>query len=41
MAYPRAYHNSVTLPTGEVIAIGGNTSGELFSDNGAVYDAEI
>jgi hypothetical protein len=41
MAFARAYHNSVTLPTGEVIAIGGNTSGELFSDNGAVYDAEI
>ena len=38
---PRAFHNSVTLPTGEVIVIGGNTTGEPFSDNGAVYAAEI
>jgi len=41
MAYRRAFHNSVTLPTGEVIVVGGNNSGELFSDTGAVFAAEI
>ena len=41
MAYPRAFLNTVTLPTGEVIAIGGNTSGQSFSDDGSVYAAEI
>ncbi len=41
MSSPRALHNSITLPTGEVLTIGGNTSGELFSDNGAVFAAEI
>jgi len=41
MASPRAFQNTVTLPTGELITVGGNTSGELFSDNGAVFAAEI
>jgi YVTN family beta-propeller protein len=41
MASPRAFHNSVVLPTGEVIVVGGNTSGEIFSDNGAVLTSEI
>jgi hypothetical protein len=41
MAFRRALQNSVTLPTGEVIVLGGNNTGELFSDNGSVYAAEI
>jgi YVTN family beta-propeller protein len=41
MASPRAFQNAVVLPTGEVIAVGGNTSGILFSDSGAVLPAEI
>jgi YVTN family beta-propeller protein len=41
MAYRRAYQNAVTLPTGEILVIGGNNTGELFSDNGSVYAAEI
>ena len=41
MVHPRKFHNLITLPTGEVLAIGGNTSGEGFSDNGTVYETEI
>ncbi len=41
MNFPRAFQNSVTLPTGEVLVIGGNTSGEQLSDNGSVYPSEI
>src|SRR5262249_18920271 len=41
MAYRRAYQNAVTLPTGEILVVGGNNTGELFSDNGPVYAAEI
>ncbi|HEU4428402.1 MAG TPA: PA14 domain-containing protein, partial [Myxococcota bacterium] len=41
MASPRALQNTVMLPTGEALVVGGNTSGELFSDNGAVYAAEL
>ena len=37
----RTFANLVTLPTGEVLAIGGNTSGQAFSDNGTIYEAEI
>ncbi len=37
----RTFANLVTLPNGEVIAIGGNTSGQGFSDVGTVYEAEI
>ncbi len=40
MNFARAFHNSVTLPTGDVLVIGGNTSGEIFSDNGSVFAAE-
>ncbi len=32
MNYPRIYHNQVSLPNGEVMVIGGNTSGKKFSD---------
>ena len=41
MTHPRAYSNAVTLPNGEVIVVGGNTSAFNFTDFGAVYEAEI
>ncbi|MES2664272.1 MAG: LamG-like jellyroll fold domain-containing protein [Pseudomonadota bacterium] len=41
MLSARAFHNLVVLPTGEVLAIGGNTSGTTFSDEGTNYEAEI
>ena len=41
MIKSRKYQNAVPLPNGEVIIVGGNTSGTKFSDNGAVYPAEI
>jgi DNA-binding beta-propeller fold protein YncE len=41
MAFPRAFHNTVTLPTGELLVVGGNTSGAQFTDDNAVLAAEI
>ena len=41
MIHQRKYHNFVLLPTGEVMAIGGNTTGDKFRDNGSVLEAEI
>ncbi len=41
MNFARVFHNLVPLPTGEVLALGGNTSGAGFSDVGTVYEAEI
>ncbi len=41
MNYPRALSNTVTLPNGEVMVIGGNTDGINFSDQYAVYPTEI
>lgn len=41
MNYRRALVNNVLLPTGEVVVIGGMTSVKLFSDNNAIYNAEI
>jgi len=41
MIRPRKFHNAVSLPNGEVIMIGGNTSGTKFSDNGSVFESEI
>jgi len=38
---PRQSADAVTLPTGEVLIIGGNATGQLFSDNGSVYNGEI
>lgn len=37
----RALSNTVTLPNGEILVVGGNTSGKIFSDEGTVYPAEI
>lgn len=41
MNYRRALLNSVLLPTGEVVVIGGMSSVKLFSDNNAILNAEI
>ena len=41
MQYARAFHNVVMLPNGEVLAVGGNTSGTKFSDVGGVTVPEI
>lgn len=34
MTFPRRFQNAIVLPTGEVMIIGGNTSGIKFSDSG-------
>jgi hypothetical protein len=34
MRYPRTHHNTVVLPTGEVLVVGGNNSGKQFTDAG-------
>ncbi len=36
MQYPRIFHNQVILPNGEVMVIGGNTTGEKFSDRNLI-----
>ena len=41
MAVPRRFANGIVLPSGEVVVIGGNTSGQKFSDAGSVLNAEI
>ncbi|OYW76560.1 MAG: hypothetical protein B7Z37_08170 [Verrucomicrobia bacterium 12-59-8] len=41
MANARSFSNSVMLPNGEVMVVGGNTSGQFFSDLGAVFTPEI
>ncbi|MFK8081372.1 MAG: galactose oxidase-like domain-containing protein [Granulosicoccus sp.] len=41
MNYPRKFHQLIPLPTGEVIVVGGNTTGAKFQDNGSVLNAEI
>jgi len=41
MNYPRALSNTVTLPNGEVLVIGGNTNGDGFQDSGSILPAEI
>ncbi len=41
MVFARKFHNSVVLPTGRVLVIGGNTSAQEFSDSGTVYAAEM
>jgi len=38
--FARTLANAVTLPTGKVLLIGGNSTGELFSDVGSVFAAE-
>ncbi len=41
MQFARKFHNGVMLPNGEVLVVGGNTSGIKFSDNGNVLELEI
>jgi len=41
MREPRAFHNSVVLPNGEVLIVGGMTKPLLFSDTGAVMTPEL
>jgi len=41
MRFARQFCNSVILPNGEVIVIGGNTSGLKFNDTGSVLTPEI
>ncbi|MEM7279325.1 MAG: galactose oxidase-like domain-containing protein, partial [Pseudomonadota bacterium] len=41
MRFARKFQNGVMLPNGEVLVVGGNTSGQKFSDNGAVLVPEI
>lgn len=37
----RTLHHSVVLPDGDVVVVGGQTRSELFTDNGAIYAAEL
>ncbi|MFO0688814.1 MAG: NPCBM/NEW2 domain-containing protein [Myxococcota bacterium] len=41
MNYPRALSNSVTLPNGQILVVGGNTVARIFDDTGSVLPAEI
>jgi YVTN family beta-propeller protein len=41
MRHARKFLNGVMLPTGDVLVIGGNTSGEKFSDAGSVLAPEL
>lgn len=41
MKYVRQFANSVILPTGEVMVIGGNSSGLKFNDTGSILSPEI
>ncbi|MFN0119403.1 MAG: NPCBM/NEW2 domain-containing protein, partial [Blastocatellia bacterium] len=41
MASARKFHNAVMLPNGEVLIVGGNTSGIEFNDTGTVLTPEI
>ena len=41
MANPRSFATAVVLPNGEVMVVGGNTSGQFFSDAGTVFTPEV
>ena len=41
MKYARTFHNSVVLPNGQVVLVGGQTRGVAFSNDFAVLPAEI
>jgi hypothetical protein len=41
MSYPRKFHNAVVLPNGEVLVVGGNTTGIDFDDTGSILTPEI
>lgn len=41
MIFPRKFHQFITLPTGEVLTVGGNTTAAKFDDWGSVLEPEI
>ncbi|MEJ8850277.1 PA14 domain-containing protein [Variovorax rhizosphaerae] len=41
MAYARAFHNSVVLPNGQVVVLGGQTVATAFSDSNSVLVPEL
>src|SRR5256886_13862875 len=41
MAFARQFANAVVLPNGQVMVIGGNTSGLKFNDTGSIFTPEI
>ncbi|MBO6574116.1 MAG: DUF1929 domain-containing protein [Rhodothermales bacterium] len=41
MQHPRRFASAVVLPNGEVLVVGGNTTGIKFSDDGTVLPVEI
>jgi large repetitive protein len=41
MAYPRIFANGVVLPNGQVVIIGGQTIGKLFSDDNSILVPEL
>ena len=41
MIRARKFHNGVMLPNGEVLVVGGNTSGRKFNDSGTIYSVEF
>ena len=41
MAHKRKFHQLIPLPTGEVLVVGGNTTGTKFADAGSVMEPEI
>ena len=41
MAYPRVFANSVVLPNGQVLVVGGQTFSKLFSDDNSVLVPEL
>ena len=41
MTYPRAFNSAVVLPNGQVLVVGGQTFGRLFSDDNAVLAPEL
>ncbi|MBX2823904.1 MAG: DUF1929 domain-containing protein [Gammaproteobacteria bacterium] len=41
MNYRRKFHQLIPLPTGEVLAVGGNTTGRKFCDCGSILEPEI
>ena len=41
MQNARKFHNGVMLPNGDVLMVGGNTSGLKFNDSGSVFQTEV